>query len=83
MNKEQLSRVLCLFSCLSYLMGNKENKETLSRFKSILDFPDGLWDAHSGDVVAGPFQGHTSYVTSVAFSPDGTRIVSGSNDHTI
>jgi hypothetical protein len=40
MNKEQLSRVLCLFSCLFYLMGNKKNKETLSRFKSILDFPD-------------------------------------------
>jgi hypothetical protein len=40
MNKEQLSRVLCLFSCFLYLMGNKKNKETLSRFKSILDFPD-------------------------------------------
>ena len=28
-------------------------------------------------------QGHTHYVTSVAFSPDGTRIVSGSNDKTV
>ena len=28
-------------------------------------------------------QGHTNYVTSVAFSPDGTRIVSGSHDNTV
>ena len=28
-------------------------------------------------------QGHTEYVTSVAFSPDGTRIVSGSVDNTV
>ena len=28
-------------------------------------------------------QGHTGNVTSVAFSPDGTRIVSGSNDKTV
>ena len=26
---------------------------------------------------------HSSYVTSVAFSPDGTKIVSGSDDKTI
>ena len=29
------------------------------------------------------FQGHTDYVRSVAFSPDGTRIVSGSSDKTV
>jgi hypothetical protein len=39
MNKECLSRVLCLILCLIYLMGNKKNKET-RRFKLILDFPD-------------------------------------------
>ena len=26
---------------------------------------------------------HSSYITSVAYSPDGTKIVSGSNDQTI
>ena len=39
-----------------------------------------LWDARTGDTVAGPFKGHTD---SVSFSPDGMHIVSGSGDHTI
>ena len=42
-----------------------------------------VWDARSGDDVAGPFKGHKGAVTSVAFSPDGTCIVSGSGDRTI
>jgi WD40 repeat protein len=33
--------------------------------------------------VAGPFTGHTDSVRSVAFSPDGQHIVSGSDDETI
>jgi WD40 repeat protein len=33
--------------------------------------------------VAGPFTGHTDSVWSVAFSPDGQHIVSGSEDQTI
>ena len=41
------------------------------------------YGTRSGDVVAGPFEGHTDYVTSVAFSPDGACIVSVSNDPTI
>jgi WD40 repeat protein len=42
-----------------------------------------VWDACTGDTVAGPFKGHTNSVSSVAFSPDGMRIVSGSHDQTI
>jgi WD40 repeat protein len=37
----------------------------------------------TGHVVAGPFTGHTSFITSVAFSPEGPRIASASDDSTI
>ena len=42
-----------------------------------------LWDAVTGIPVGEPLTGHTSFVSSVAFSPDGTRIVSGSDDNTL
>jgi len=34
-------------------------------------------------VVSGPFEGHSEWVISVAFSPDGKQVVSGSLDKTI
>jgi len=37
----------------------------------------------TGDPIGNPLEGHSDYVTSVAFSPDGSRIVSGSEDNTI
>ena len=40
-----------------------------------------VWDADTGTKKLA-LKGHTSYVTSVAFSPDGKRIVSGSFDQT-
>ena len=42
-----------------------------------------VWDATTGQIVAGPFTGHTDPVWSVAFSPDGLRIASASFDKTI
>ncbi|OCH83642.1 hypothetical protein OBBRIDRAFT_528426 [Obba rivulosa] len=42
-----------------------------------------MWDAETGQTVAGPFNGHTGCVECVAFSPDGKRAVSGSWDKTI
>src|SRR6266571_1760590 len=42
-----------------------------------------VWNAMTGETVAGPFSGHSNRVTSVAFSPDGQHIVSGSEDRTI
>ncbi|THU96629.1 hypothetical protein K435DRAFT_664054, partial [Dendrothele bispora CBS 962.96] len=42
-----------------------------------------LWDAGTGAQIGDPLQGHENWVTSVAFSADGTRIVSGSRDNTI
>ena len=42
-----------------------------------------VWDADTGKPVGQPFTGHTNYVNDVAFSPDGKRIVSGSEDGTL
>ncbi|KIJ49067.1 hypothetical protein M422DRAFT_161600, partial [Sphaerobolus stellatus SS14] len=42
-----------------------------------------IWNAYTGELVSGPFEGHTSVVSSVAFSPDGQRVVSGSYDKII
>src|SRR6202042_649390 len=42
-----------------------------------------VWDVATGDMIAEPFQGHTNAVRSVAFSPNGQQIVSGSFDQTV
>lgn len=42
-----------------------------------------LWDAHDGAPLTDSFEGRSGRVNSVAFSPDGARIVSGSDDRTI
>jgi len=41
-----------------------------------------IWDAESGELQR-TLRGHTSRVTSVSYSPDGTRIASGSFDKTV
>lgn len=44
-----------------------------------------VWNARTGEliVMAGPREGHMTSVNSIVFSPDGTRISSGSDDHTV
>ncbi|KIK66938.1 hypothetical protein GYMLUDRAFT_156943, partial [Collybiopsis luxurians FD-317 M1] len=42
-----------------------------------------IWNAETGTPIGEPLQGHTHWVWSVAFSPDGKRIVSGSRDKTV
>ena len=37
-----------------------------------------IWDVDTGEIVAGPFAVYTDDITSVAFSPDGKQVVSGS-----
>ena len=41
-----------------------------------------LWDAATGALLR-TFEGHSGAVLSVAFSPDGTRVLSGSGDKTL
>ena len=41
-----------------------------------------VWDAHTGKEVR-TLQGHTKQVRSVAFSPDGAHLASGSDDNTV
>ena len=41
-----------------------------------------MWDLASGKVKS-TLQGHARAVTSIAISPDGRAIVSGSNDSTV
>ncbi|KAG8718869.1 hypothetical protein FRC09_011986 [Ceratobasidium sp. 395] len=42
-----------------------------------------LWDLYSGEMVLGPLRGHSAEVLSLAYSPDGRTIASGSLDRTI
>ena len=42
-----------------------------------------MWDAETGEMLQPPLESHENWVTSVAFSPDGKCIVSGSYDKTI
>ncbi|CUA70039.1 putative WD repeat-containing protein all2124 [Nostoc sp, PCC 7120] [Rhizoctonia solani] len=39
-----------------------------------------VWDVHTGEIVLGPLEGHTGEIQSIAFSPDGSYIISGCND---
>ncbi len=51
----------------------------LTRLSSHLS---SVWDLESGKLVR-TLEGHTGYVSSVAVTPNGRQIVSGSNDKTV
>ena len=42
-----------------------------------------MWNADTGQPIGEPLTGHTESVWSVAFSPDGHRVVSGGFDKTV
>ncbi|KAH8754550.1 hypothetical protein F5883DRAFT_573024 [Diaporthe sp. PMI_573] len=45
--------------------------------------PDLTLEGHSSDACLITLEGHSNWVSSVAFSPDGRRVVSGSRDETV
>ncbi|KAG8726152.1 hypothetical protein FRC11_000726 [Ceratobasidium sp. 423] len=42
-----------------------------------------MWNIHDGNPIGNPFQGHSDCITSIAVSPEGERIASGSFDRTV
>jgi WD40 repeat protein len=42
-----------------------------------------MWDAKNGQPIGTPMRGHEGAVTKLAFTPDGTRIVTSSYDRTL
>ncbi|KAJ4465955.1 WD40-repeat-containing domain protein [Lentinula edodes] len=42
-----------------------------------------IWDADTGHPVGNPLLGHSNYILSVACSPDGKKLVTGSLDHSV
>ncbi|KAG8715531.1 hypothetical protein FRC08_010488 [Ceratobasidium sp. 394] len=66
-----------LVSCVAYSPNGayilSDSGDNLIRF----------WDAHTGQLVGQPLEGHPDGVTSVAFAPDGAHVVSGSVDGSI
>ncbi|KAF4609761.1 hypothetical protein D9613_011913 [Agrocybe pediades] len=42
-----------------------------------------IWDIDTGNVIAGPFEGHTGTLSSLALSPDGTKLISSSTDKSV
>src|SRR5262249_4715907 len=58
------------------------NAHALPEGKPPFDFAIRLWDTSDGNEL-GRFEGHTERVYRIAFSPDGKRVASVSNDRTI
>ncbi|GJJ10930.1 hypothetical protein Clacol_005159 [Clathrus columnatus] len=80
-------------SVMKYLENSKRAEGILSVAYSLdgirivsssqLDKAIRIWDTRTGDVIAGPFYGHTDTISSVAFSRSGTHVASGSGDGTV
>jgi WD40 repeat protein len=52
-------------------------------FLVLMTTPFGSGDANTGAAFVQPLEGHTNAITSVAYSPNGQHIISGSRDKTI
>ncbi|KAF8191106.1 WD40-repeat-containing domain protein [Mycena galopus ATCC 62051] len=61
----------------------KTGKPVMQPIEGLRDQTIRVWDAKTGKAVREPIHGHMDGVNSVAFSPDGTCLASGSSDETI
>ncbi|THH05545.1 hypothetical protein EW145_g4721 [Phellinidium pouzarii] len=66
-------RALYWLECLSLM----------KKLKSGIDILIYMLDVLTGDAVGNPLKGHSGQVNSIAYSPDGKHIVSGSSDMTL
>ena len=73
-----------------FVTAGSNNKEWGKRFSTLLALhrlPDHaavtVWDAQTNQPIGDPLYGHKDPITSVAFSPDGQRIVTASRDKTV
>ena len=55
----------------------------VERTGNLVELSDSGLPRGDGEVAIAELDGHTEYVHQVAWSPDGTRLVSGSGDKTV
>ena len=69
------------FAPLSTTLNGEPNNQTFILASAGLDGTVKLWDSTTGGCLQ-TLEGHTDAVRAIAFSPDGTLLVTGSDDHT-
>ncbi|KAG2352749.1 hypothetical protein BDR07DRAFT_1436159, partial [Suillus spraguei] len=70
--------VLSVWSCTAKIILAQVDRDTSINTGS-WDSTVRLWDAATGKPIGIPLRGHTDSVNSLSFSPDSTRIITGSS----
>ena len=70
------------FSTMMHIFGGKKMEKGREKGGGSRDQTVRLWDVESGKELK-KYEGNSTSVSSVAFSPDGKKVVSGSHDQTV